>query len=582
VCRQGATRGYGMRGKALKLSGPESCVMVPALGELPDLTVAMWLNPHVIEGGASGLLCGEGQVPGMLGLTINANGEVGCGIGGMPVQLSKYRFTPDTIGEWHHLAVSYDRAARAVGFYIDGKPDVTRSLADAPVLVLKSPLRLGGAGGGARGFNGELDEFRVYAKPLSADEVASLATRPALTPIAMAYNFQDGTAVRLLGKTVTLAPGNPLTLERATDYFYISEPDGSAGIRVQDGRYKPDGAQVGVQISMEGVMRTKPSGGGRFLELSAPPTTGASRAVLPSVTKPPELAAAAGRLVKITGNVRSMAADGTSFMLAEPGGAGPEVKVAVERSAPVKKPAAGFTVAVEGVVGLEANRPVVMLRDLEQLNPPPSPAVAFYLFDEESGDRARDSSPNKLDARLVGGVQRVPGRLGRALRLDGATGHVQMPDLGVPRNLTIAAWVNLASYGKDPFASSILHSDGWNLGALHFMVLRENGHLRAGLNGIGDLDSKFAFTDAQLGKWVHVALTYDANHRKLQCYVNGQPDSSGGVATPRPVDLSHARIATWEGHARMWDGMMDDFRIYDQALDPSEISKLARGESATK
>ena len=586
VFRKSPARGIGMHRRALNLHGAEDYVAVPPLGTLNDLTVALWLNLHEARREPSGILCSDGQSPGGLRLLIDPEGAIRFEIAGQPAQASNFRFTAEHLGEWRHLAVIYDRAAKTVTFYINGKPDVTRTLAEAPALLLTSPLRLGGAETGARGLAAEVDDFCLLEQPLPVEKVVALAVPVTCPKICDVRKLADGTAVVLVSKPVTLTPSNPLTFERATDYFYISEPDGSAGIRVEDGKFHPDQVRADTYVSVAGVMRTKASGE-RYVELTAPPSPGASRAAVAIAVKPTELPGAAAKLVKLAGVAKSVAADGTSFTLAAAGGAGPEVKVEVGRFVSARKPAAGHTVAVTGVVAAEGDgaataRLVMLLRGLEQLNPPPSPALAIYPFDEESGEAIRDSSPNKLDAAVAAGGRRVPGKHGRALRFDGEKTSVQVPDLGLQQALTVAAWLNLASFGKDTFASSIVHGDGWNLGALHFMVLRENGHIRAGLNGIGDLDSRFAFSNNVFGQWVHVALTYDAKTRKLLLYVNGQLDATGGVGTPRPVDLSHVRIGSWEGHGRMWDGMMDDFHFYDQALDAGEIAKLARDSTPPK
>ena len=582
ILRKGPTRSYGPHGKAVNLDGVDDYVAVPPLGELKEVTIATWLNLHSVRSEPSSLLCSEGKAPGALRLLVNGDGAVQFGIEGQPAQSSDYRFTPEQVGEWRHLAVTCDRAARTVSFYVDGKLDATRTLTEAPALNLSAGLRLGGADAGARCLDGELDDFRVYEKALGATDIAALAARPQLTRIAEAQKLPDGASVLLVSKPVTLAAANPLSFERATDYFYVSELDGSAGIRVEDGKFRPDRARADVLVSLAGVLRTKASGE-RYVELTTAPSLGASRAVSAVPAKPGAAARASASLVRIEGVVKEVAADGESFTMTDSGGGAPEVKAVVERFTPVKKFSPGNTVSVAGLFAPEGGRAsearhVLLVRELTRLNPPPSPALALYSFDEPDGEVAKDSSSNTQDARLVNSPKRVQGKQGRALRLDGAKSYVQVPDLGLQPALTIAGWVNLASPGQDNFASSILHSDGWNLGDLHFMVVKETGRIRAALNGVGDLDSKFAFTGDRLGQWAHVALTFDAQARRFQLYVNAQLDATAGIQTPRPVNLSHAKIGSWDGRSRMWDGMVDEFQFYDRALQPDEIAKLFRGE----
>ena len=83
---------------------------------------------------------------------------------------------PVPLGEWSHVAVSYDGGMRAAGvrMYVDGKPQQLKVLFDSllwPIDTKKHPWRVG-AGGGLR-FTGSVDEVRVYSRVLTPDETGS-------------------------------------------------------------------------------------------------------------------------------------------------------------------------------------------------------------------------------------------------------------------------------------------------------------------------------------------------------------------------------------------------------------------------
>ncbi len=77
--------------------------------------------------------------------------------------------------DWHHGAYAFDGAAHVL--YVDGK-EAARSSA-SPLAHPPSRLQFGRWTGGARAFTGELDEVRLYARPLAAEEVARLASEEA-------------------------------------------------------------------------------------------------------------------------------------------------------------------------------------------------------------------------------------------------------------------------------------------------------------------------------------------------------------------------------------------------------------------
>ena len=93
----------------------------------------------------------------------------------------------------------------------------------------------------------------------------------------------------------------------------------------------------------------------------------------------------------------------------------------------------------------------------------------------------------------------------------------------------------------------------------------------------GDDVSAAGFWD--VGVWHHICLTYDGNVARM--YADGTEVAS---ATKNwNVVLSRAHIGRQVNDAaEFWDGLIDDVRIYDYALSPAEIKKLATLSKATK
>jgi hypothetical protein len=82
-----------------------------------------------------------------------------------------------------------------------------------------------------------------------------------------------------------------------------------------------------------------------------------------------------------------------------------------------------------------------------------------------------------------------------------------------------------------------------------------------------------------LGDWYHVALTYDGSSRAagLQLYINGklhqtevlQDNLSGTLKTDAELQVGN------KGIGKPFRGSIDDLRLYDRALDNSEVEQLA-------
>ncbi|MFM7606790.1 MAG: DUF1553 domain-containing protein, partial [Prosthecobacter sp.] len=83
-------------------------------------------------------------------------------------------------GQWRHLVITYDGSSKAAGLkvYVDGKlseVDVRRDSLSGSI-ASKEPWRIGWKGTGI-GFEGGMDEFRLFDRAISANEVNALHWR---------------------------------------------------------------------------------------------------------------------------------------------------------------------------------------------------------------------------------------------------------------------------------------------------------------------------------------------------------------------------------------------------------------------
>ena len=93
---------------------------------------------------------------------------------------------PLALGEWQHVAVTYDGGMKASGvrMYVNGVPQPLKILFDQLIWPIdnKEPWRIG-AGGGLR-FRGSIDEVRVYGRALEENEIHAVAQTDSVGRIA--------------------------------------------------------------------------------------------------------------------------------------------------------------------------------------------------------------------------------------------------------------------------------------------------------------------------------------------------------------------------------------------------------------
>jgi cytochrome c553 len=122
-------------------------------------------------------------------------------------------------GRWHQIAVTYDgsRSPGGVVVYLDGRPVPTRVLLDELNQSFKTdePLRVGGGHGPGGRFRGRIDDVRVYAAALPAEDVAILATPETVSEVAAlpAHRLTEGQARKL--RQCFLADHAPAPLREA-------------------------------------------------------------------------------------------------------------------------------------------------------------------------------------------------------------------------------------------------------------------------------------------------------------------------------------------------------------------------------
>src|SRR5579862_4426896 len=188
-CRWAEGRWQGK--KALEFKGPGDRVRFQDAGEYESLTLMTWVRVDALDRPFSGLMLTDGWTSGSVHWQITQHGTLRLGIHG-DKQMNDYDtpvvFTPGQFGRWIHLCTVYNRDAREVLHYVDGR------LANRLALKFDTQLRLGAVELGnwgvplqgnvyaVRNLNGRMDEFALFGKALGADEIRELYSVGAPAP----------------------------------------------------------------------------------------------------------------------------------------------------------------------------------------------------------------------------------------------------------------------------------------------------------------------------------------------------------------------------------------------------------------
>jgi concanavalin A-like lectin/glucanase superfamily protein len=219
---------------------------------------------------------------------------------------------------------------------------------------------------------------------------------------------------------------------------------------------------------------------------------------------------------------------------------------------------------------------------------PPAPLshggglVARWRLDDTNGKAVRDDSGSN-DGALQGGARWIAPGFPRArfdncgcIGLDGVGAYVELGTKSIPafhRPKSISAWFWIAA----------VPGGRKNVLALTNPGAGESLHLglASGFPAVWTWSALYPFlagVRTPAPGWHHLLYAYDGGTHQL--YFDGVRvgSSTRGLAA---VPITRARLGGYDpvdGPAEMLDGRIDDVRVYDRALDETEIAALAAGE----
>jgi hypothetical protein len=205
--------------------------------------------------------------------------------------------------------------------------------------------------------------------------------------------------------------------------------------------------------------------------------------------------------------------------------------------------------------------------------------IAWWKLDETSGRDVADASGNGNIGKILNGQPRWQasgGKIGGALLFDGKGDWVHVANesnFDCTSEVTVAAWIKVNRFDKDYQAIVTKGDSAWriqrNQGA-DSVEFACSGLKIPSDSPYGGLYGAKSVND---GKWHHLAGVY--NGEKMILYVDGEEDVSQPASGPignndEPVYIGENVEMT----GRVWNGLIDDVRVYNYALSEGQVKTL--------
>ena len=210
----------------------------------------------------------------------------------------------------------------------------------------------------------------------------------------------------------------------------------------------------------------------------------------------------------------------------------------------------------------------------------PNAPVAWYEFEDNAND-----SVGIAHGWTRGKPTYTQGVYGRAISFDGYEDAVELSRAAyvfskISTEITIAFW----QYGADsPHHNDTLCCSNYTYGgddpaiAINLDCWRRPGQYNWDCGQPWSFDNRLSgnhrYASEWLARWNHWAFTKDAEAGTMQIFLNGVLyDSFTGANSPISEIITFEIGSGWYGG---YDGLIDDFRIYDYALTQPEIAHVA-------
>jgi hypothetical protein len=484
---------------------------------------------------------------------------------------------------WHHFAAVFDDGHDTLKLYIDGTlaaTTTTTSSVSWSGLGSNTVIGRNGNGGTASDFTGTLDEVRVYSYAISATEVAQLFgligrwklnETSGTTAIDATPFGRDATLTGAASWSSDCGGMGVFNFDGASNYFTVANTTD----------FQPTG-MISMSAWVKGNVWKDSSGGDVDAILRKGDATPNNYS----------LAIASGKVMLLLDDSDTVGIRGNTVL--NPGQwyhvaatwDGTTAKIYVngvlDNSPGTAKAAPISTDTRPLYIG---GRPGTdyfdgMIRDARIYNRPltatelvqGSGLVGWWKFSEGSGTSAADSSGMGNTVTLAASAGWTSDCAGNnnALLTNGAasgtastTAAFNPPDVG-----TVAFW--LRSTGAPGGVARIIGLGGdWELRQ------QVNGTVVTDLCGDGGSTICTVTPLTEVGRWYHVAFTFDSSNNTYAIYVDGQLEASG----TNSVDMVQQAAAvlsfgTRTGATEYWSGALRDVRVYNRKLCPSEIQSL--------
>ena len=154
-----------------------------------------------------------------------------------------------------------------------------------------------------------------------------------------------------------------------------------------------------------------------------------------------------------------------------------------------------------------------------------------------------------------------------AYGLHGAAGYILVPYAKSlkPESITMEGWFQFSDFSTWPYRSEIFVEQG-----IRSQVLADQT-FRTDISLDGETIRLYHDGFAEVGRWIHVAVAYDAETGTGSLFIDGHHVDSASFSTPRPLDITPGTTNVGVGWPTT--ATIDNYRVWNYPRSESEIAE---------
>ncbi len=219
--------------------------------------------------------------------------------------------------------------------------------------------------------------------------------------------------------------------------------------------------------------------------------------------------------------------------------------------------------------------------------------VGWWKMDECQGSTANNSSGGGFNGTIAITGQSIgtcstpstawgtgaTGKFGSSLNLDGGGDYITVPNTSgelttYNRNRSVSVWFKADDLSSQRGIMSVGNNDA-DGSPIWLLVVRSNARLSIYHGG----NYRDGTTPLTAGTWYHVVYTFDSTSNAVKLYLNGKLELSTTVGDSN-VNAGNLYIGT--GYPTQFDGLIDDARIYNYTLSANQVKTIMNEGSSVR